>query len=83
MKQKIKKVTYTIPLRGELVENGSITVSSFDIPNKKDKKYQAVSIAVELCGNNDSSDSTPTQWKIVIPKKQVKELRKALKKVSK
>ncbi len=81
MKQKIKKVTYTVPLRGDLVKNGNIIVSSFDIPNKRDKKYQVVSIAVEL--EVDTRDSTPTQWKVFIPRKQVKELRKALKKVCK
>lgn len=82
MKQKIKKVSYTIPLRGELVKNGSIIVSSFDIPNKKDKKYQAVSIAVEL-ESEDTQDSMPNKWEIVVPRSQVKELRKALKKVCK
>ncbi|MDE5925823.1 MAG: hypothetical protein K2N75_02785 [Helicobacter sp.] len=79
MKQRIKKVTYTIPLRGDLVKNGNIVVSSFDIPSKKDKKYQAVSIVVGL---EDTSDS-PTQWEVIIPRKQVKQLRKALKKVCK
>lgn len=82
MKQKIKKVAYTIPLRGELAKDGSIIVESFDVPSKKDKKYQAISIAVELEGGEDQ-DSTPTQWKVVIPRKQAKELCKALKKVCK
>ncbi|TLD89167.1 hypothetical protein [Helicobacter sp. MIT 05-5294] len=82
MKQKIKKVAYTIPLRGDLVKNGNIIVSSFDIPNKKDKKYQVVSIAVKL-EDNDSKDSTSAEWKVFVPRKQIKELRKALKKVSK
>lgn len=82
MKQKIKKVAYTIPLCGDLVKNGNIIVSSFEIPDKKDKKYQAVSIAVEL-ENREDKDLTPTQWKVVIPRRQVKELRKALKKVCK
>ncbi|WP_416826202.1 hypothetical protein [Helicobacter ganmani] len=79
MKQRIKKVTYTIPLRGDLAKNGNIIVSSFDIPSKKDKKHQAVSIMVEL---EDTSDS-PAQWEVIIPRKQVKKLRKALKKVCK
>lgn len=81
MKQKIKRISYTIPLRGDLVKNGNIIVASFDIPNKKDKKYQAVSIVVEL--KDEEAENSPTQWKVVIPRKQVKELRKALKKVCK
>ena len=51
MKQKIKKLSYTIPLKGEYFKNGSIEVSAFDIPGRYNQEPDIVSIKVKIDDN--------------------------------
>lgn len=81
MQQKIKKKSYTIPFSGELIKEGKIVVSSLNLPTEDKESGKLVSIAVNI--NDNLSDLSQTQWQIVIPKKKVKQLRKALKKAVK
>ncbi len=81
MKQKIKKLIYTIPLESDYVHSGSIVVSAFDIPGNQKKGAGGVSIKVQTSDN--SKDIAHTEASIVIPRRQVKQLRKALKKICK
>lgn len=79
MKQKIKKLAYTIPLDSKYVQNANIVVAKVNVPTKGDKKHSAISISLHL---NDDRITEP-EWKVIIPKRKVKELRKALKKICK
>ncbi|CAM2948537.1 hypothetical protein [Helicobacter burdigaliensis] len=79
MKQKIKKLAYTIPLESEYVEGGNIIVARLEVPTKKGKKKSIVSISLSL--EDNPKEFSQAEWKVLIPKRKVKELRKALKKV--
>ncbi|TLD81228.1 hypothetical protein LS70_008025 [Helicobacter sp. MIT 11-5569] len=81
MKQKIKKLSYTIPLKSNLFKKGSIEVSTFDIPGQKDKNMGAVSIKIKV--DEALRDATKNENSIMIPRRQIKALRKALKKIQK
>ncbi|EES88896.1 hypothetical protein [Helicobacter canadensis] len=75
MKQKIKKLVYTIALDNQPNDESSIVISKINSPKKECKKHSMISIS--FCPN-DKKDSD-TRCEIIIPKKKVKELRKALK----
>ncbi|MCI5968837.1 hypothetical protein [Helicobacter sp.] len=81
MRQKIKKLSYTIPLKSSLLKKGTIEVSAFDLPNQDSKDTGAVTIKVNV--NDTLRDATQNEQSIMIPKKRIKALRKALKKISK
>ena len=81
MKQKIKKLAYTIPLDSDYIHDANIVVAEINVPSKKDKKQTAISISLNL--NDDTKDITHPEWKVIIPKRKVKELRKALKRICK
>lgn len=81
MKQKIKKLSYIIPLKSSLFKSGTIEVSAFDIPGQSQKDAGAISIKVSV--NEALRDSIQNKQSIIIPKKQIKTLRKILKKISK
>ena len=38
MKQKIKKLAYTIPLDNDYIHDANIVVAKINVPSKKDKK---------------------------------------------
>lgn len=38
MKQKIKKLAYTIPLDSDYIHDANIVVAKINVPSKKDKK---------------------------------------------
>lgn len=78
MKQKIKKLSYKIPLKSSLFKKGSIEVSTFDIPGQSGKDKGAISIKVSV--DDTLRDTTQNEQFIMIPRKQIKALRKALKK---
>ncbi|WP_299546158.1 hypothetical protein [uncultured Helicobacter sp.] len=81
MKQKIKKLSYTIPLKSSLFKKGVIEVSTFNIPGQSGKDAGAVCIKVSV--DDTLRDTIQNEQSIMIPKKQVKALRKALKKINK
>ena len=81
MKQKIKKLDYTIPLDSDYIQDANIVVAKIHVPSKKDKKQTASSISLNR--NDDTKDITHPEWKVIIPKRKVKELRKALKRICK
>lgn len=79
MKQKIKKLAYTIPLESKYIEGGNIVVARLEMPTHKGKKKNIISISLNL--ENNPKELSHPEWKVLIPKRKVKELRKALKKV--
>ena len=81
MKQKIKKLAYTIPLDSDYIHDANIVVAKINVPSKKDKKPTAISISLNL--NDDTQDITHPEVKVIIPKRKVKECRKALKRICK
>ena len=82
MKQKIKKLSYKIPLKGKYFKNGNIEVPTFDIPGRYSQEPDIISIKVRVDDNilRDNSLDEQTIW---IPKQRIKALRKALKKILK
>lgn len=82
MKQKIKKLSYKIPLKSSLVESGYIEVSTFDIPVSQKKSNQG-GICIKVKVDDNIKGVEQTEESIMIPRRQIKTLRKALKKISK
>ena len=81
MKQKIKKLAYTIPLDSDYIQDANIVVAKINVPSKKDKKQTAISISLNL--NDDTKDITHPEWKVIIPKRKVKEMLNTLKRIRK
>ncbi|MBX7491011.1 hypothetical protein [Helicobacter turcicus] len=82
MKQKIKKFSYKIPLKSSLIESGYIEVSTFDIPNVDEKKDNQGGVCIKVKVDDNIKGIEQTEESIVIPRRQIKTLRKALKKIS-
>lgn len=84
MKQKIKEFAYKIPLETKGETQGNIIVATHEIPQNDGKVKEAISIALALWDNLKSPQETlKPQWRVIIPQKKIKALRKIIKKAMK
>ena len=78
MKQKIKEFAYKIPLETK----GNIIIAKHEIPQNNGKIREAISIAF-WNNSKKSQEALIPQWRVIIPKKKIKALRKTIKKITK
>ena len=74
---KEERIFKTIPLND--TKNGTISFAIIKNPYEEDGNV-VVSIGIMI---DDTKDITHPEWKVIIPKRKVKKLRKALKKICK